>query len=140
MSTHRGRKKLELDGAVPGAVAKLYADPPLSPRSRPPMPPTDCAPRTVRPRDQCRPPLHLFDGAIRRVRPSDRHGQRRRAGTARTGIKVQSPPTASDPGPDSASCREVIRNLFPVGTLVSERPPDSSERAQFGHSAPTSGV
>jgi hypothetical protein len=29
---------------------------------------------------------------------------------------------------------------FPVGTLVSERPPDSSERAQFGHSAPTSGV
>src|SRR5271166_1285980 len=27
------------------------------------------------------------------------------------------------------------RVLFPVGTLVSERPPDSSERAQFGHSA-----
>jgi len=30
--------------------------------------------------------------------------------------------------------------VFPVGTFVSERPPDSSERAQFGHSAPTSGV
>src|SRR5258707_15786706 len=31
-------------------------------------------------------------------------------------------------------------SLFPVGTPVSERPPDSSERAQFGHSAPTSGI
>ena len=30
--------------------------------------------------------------------------------------------------------------VFPVGTPVSERPPDRSERAQFGHSAPTSGV
>jgi hypothetical protein len=29
---------------------------------------------------------------------------------------------------------------FPVGTLISERPPDSSEQAQFGHSAPTLGV
>ena len=29
---------------------------------------------------------------------------------------------------------------FPVGTLISERPPDRSERAQFGHSAPTLGV
>src|ERR1700730_13474811 len=32
------------------------------------------------------------------------------------------------------------RAVFPVGTFVSERPPDSSERAQFAHSAPTSGV
>ena len=31
-------------------------------------------------------------------------------------------------------------SLFPVGTLISERPPDSSEQAQFGHSAPTLGV
>src|SRR5208337_403074 len=30
--------------------------------------------------------------------------------------------------------------VFPVGTLISEHPPDRSERAQFGHSAPTSGV
>src|ERR1700678_1226365 len=30
--------------------------------------------------------------------------------------------------------------LFAVGTLISERPPHRSERAQFGHSAPTSGV
>jgi hypothetical protein len=30
--------------------------------------------------------------------------------------------------------------VFAVGTLVSERPPHRSERAQFGHSAPTSGV
>ena len=27
-----------------------------------------------------------------------------------------------------------------VGTLISERPPHRTERAQFGHSAPTSGV
>jgi len=27
-----------------------------------------------------------------------------------------------------------------VGTLIAERPPHRSERAQFGHSAPTSGV
>ena len=27
-----------------------------------------------------------------------------------------------------------------VGTLITERPPHRSERAQFGHSAPTSGV
>jgi hypothetical protein len=35
---------------------------------------------------------------------------------------------------------EMAAEMFPVGTFVSERPPDSSERAQFGHSAPTSGV
>src|SRR5437868_5542457 len=29
---------------------------------------------------------------------------------------------------------------FAVGTFVSERPPHRSERAQFGHSAPTSGA
>ncbi len=27
-----------------------------------------------------------------------------------------------------------------VGTLIAERPPHRTERAQFGHSAPTSGV
>jgi hypothetical protein len=41
-----------------------------------------------------------------------------------------------------ANCIQGLRNLgdrhvFPVGTPVAERPPDSSERAQFGHSAPT---
>jgi hypothetical protein len=35
---------------------------------------------------------------------------------------------------------ELIKAAFPVGTLISERPPDSSEQAQFGHSAPTLGV
>jgi hypothetical protein len=30
--------------------------------------------------------------------------------------------------------------VFAVGTLIAGRPPRRSERAQFGHSAPTSGV
>ena len=30
--------------------------------------------------------------------------------------------------------------LIAVGTLITERPPHRSERAQFGHSAPTLGV
>jgi hypothetical protein len=30
--------------------------------------------------------------------------------------------------------------LLAVGTPIAERPPHRSERAQFGHSAPTSGV
>ena len=30
--------------------------------------------------------------------------------------------------------------IFAVGTFIAERPPHRSERAQFGHSAPTSGV
>ena len=32
------------------------------------------------------------------------------------------------------------RAMFAVGTLIAERPPHRSERAQFGHSAPTSGT
>jgi predicted MFS family arabinose efflux permease len=30
--------------------------------------------------------------------------------------------------------------VIAVGTLIAERPPHRTERAQFGHSAPTSGV
>ena len=30
--------------------------------------------------------------------------------------------------------------VFPVGTLISERPPDRSVRAEFPHTAPTLGV
>jgi len=30
--------------------------------------------------------------------------------------------------------------LIAVGTLITERPPHRTERAQFGHSAPTSGA
>ena len=41
---------------------------------------------------------------------------------------------------DDAAVRKLLLALFPVGTLVSERPPHSSERTQFGHSAPTSGI
>jgi outer membrane protein OmpA-like peptidoglycan-associated protein len=33
-----------------------------------------------------------------------------------------------------------LKNLFAVGTPVSGRPPHRSERAEFPHSAPTSGV
>jgi hypothetical protein len=33
-----------------------------------------------------------------------------------------------------------VRREFAVGTPIAERPPHSSERAQFGHSAPTSGA
>src|ERR1700724_431838 len=38
------------------------------------------------------------------------------------------------------SLRAKFFSTFPVGTLISERPPDRSERAQLGHSAPTLGV
>jgi hypothetical protein len=42
---------------------------------------------------------------------------------------------------DLLSCADTaLSGGFAVGTLVSERPPHRSERAQFGHSAPTSGV
>jgi hypothetical protein len=30
--------------------------------------------------------------------------------------------------------------MIAVGTLITERPPHRTERAQFGHSAPTSGA
>src|SRR3954462_12769427 len=33
-----------------------------------------------------------------------------------------------------------VENLIAVGTPITERPPHRSERAQFGHSAPTLGV
>jgi hypothetical protein len=33
-----------------------------------------------------------------------------------------------------------VNLLIAVGTLIAERPPHRTERAQFGHSAPTLGV
>ena len=35
---------------------------------------------------------------------------------------------------------EIGHPSIAVGTLIAERPPHRTERAQFGHSAPTSGV
>jgi hypothetical protein len=35
--------------------------------------------------------------------------------------------------------RDVVAQIA-VGTPITERPPHRSERARFGHSAPTSGV
>jgi hypothetical protein len=43
-------------------------------------------------------------------------------------------------GLESGTGVEPPVTLFAVGTRIAERPPHRSERAQFGHSAPTSGV
>jgi hypothetical protein len=66
---------------------------------------------------------HLFDRTNLLADPSNQRADK--------SVLLPGEPTASGAVPAS---------VFPVGTLVSERPPDSSERAQFGHSAPTSGV
>jgi hypothetical protein len=40
----------------------------------------------------------------------------------------------------TAALLPVLMQAIAVGTLITERPPHRSERARFGHSAPTAGV
>jgi SRSO17 transposase len=52
----------------------------------------------------------------------------------------QKPPSMSMLQPTAQANEHAAELMIPVGTLITERPPDRSGRARFGHPAPTSGI
>ena len=81
-----------------------------------------------------RPAVSGSHGGVRRARIAKAAAQTRMVSVARN----QLDPRKSCATFKGIFCHDISE--IAVGTLITERPPHRTERAQFGHSAPTSGA